>query len=259
MKARIFNASGLAEAAVVLDRLRSGELETVPVSFLESDEFSYETELEIPRARAGEIQNRWFLGVWLWQKLHSVTDDSALIASAGFWTWLAFFLFDTIAPARARGRSIWEDAKYILARGDYRKYYRHLVAGPYLMIKKHSDSPHIVRGLLATLPDSSGDVYEQLAARPVIVTSRAAVSVATKLYYDSESQRLRRGAAGAGPGSARRYANVLMQYDVTFDLYTVTEEKLVSMLPREFERFQDVRELDDNEVTSADQTMSTLM
>ena len=251
MKARILNQAGLAEAAIVLDRLRSGELTSVPTSFLDSDEFSSETDLEIPRPKAGEIQNRWFLGVWLWQKLHSVADDSALIGNTGFWTWLAFFLFDTIAPSRARGRSIWEDARYILARGDYRKYYRHLVAGPYLMIKTHSDSPHIVRGLLATLPDSPGDVYEQLASRPVIVTSRAAVALATKLYYDAESQRVRRGAAGAGPGSARRYASILMQYDVTFDLYTVTDEKLVSMLPREFERFQNVGETSDGEADSA--------
>lgn len=251
MKARILNHAGLAEAAAILDRLRSGELESVPTTFLDSDEFSSQTELEIPRPRAGEIQNRWFLGVWLWQKLHSVADDSALIANTGFWTWLAFFLFDTIAPSRVRGRSIWEDARYILARGDYRKYYRHLVAGPYLMIRTHSDSPHIVRGLLATLPDSPGDVYEQLASRPVIVTSRAAVALATKLYYDAESQRIRRGAAGAGPGSARRYASVLMQYDVTFDLYTVTEERLVGMLPREFERFQNVDDARDGETASA--------
>lgn len=250
MRARILNQVGLLEAAAILDRLRSGELESVPTAFLESDEFSSPIELEIARPRADEIQNRWFLGVWLWQRLHSVADDSALIANTGFWTWLAFFLFDTIAPSRARGRSIWEDARYILARGDYRKYYRHLVAGPYLVIKTHSDSPHIVRGLLATLPDSPGDVYEQLASRPVIVTSAAAVALATKLYYDTESQRVRRGAAGAGPGSARRYASVLMQYDVTFDLYAVTQQKLASMLPKEFERFQQLAGTNGDQVSS---------
>jgi hypothetical protein len=242
MNVRILNQAGMAEASAILDRLRSGELENIPSTFLQSDEFSTETALEIRRPREGEIQNRWFLGVWLWQKLQAVGDDSALIASTGLWTWLAFFLFDTIAPARARGRSILEDARYILARGDYRKYYRHLVAGPYLMIKTHSDSPHIVRGLLSTLPDSPGDVYEQLASRPQIVNSRAAVALATRLYYDSASQRVRRGGAGAGPGSARRYANILMQYDVTFDLYTVEEEKLLTMLPKEFDRFLDVTE-----------------
>lgn len=237
MKARVFNQAGLAEAGAVLDRVRSGELENIPVAFLESDEFSVATDMDIARPRMGEIQNRWIFGIWLWKNLQSVQNSPEIVANTGFWTWLAFFLFDTIAPARARGRTIWEDARYILARGDYRKYYRHLIAGPYYMVRTHSEAPHLVRGLLATMPDSPGDVYEQLAARPQIVTSRAAVALGTKLYYDSQSQRLRRGAAGAGPGSARRYANVLMQYDVTFDLYTVAEDKLLSMLPREFDRF----------------------
>jgi hypothetical protein len=250
MKMRILNQAGLAEASTVLDRLRSAELENVPAAFLESDEFSAATELDIFRPRASEIQNRWFFGIWLWQRLNSVHNNPEIVANTGLWTWLAFFLFDTIAPARARGRTIWEDARYILARGDYRKYYRHLVAGPYFMIRTHSDAPHITRGLLATLPDSPGDVYEQLAARPQIVTSPAAVAVGTKLYYDSQSQRLRRGAAGAGPGSARRYANVLMQYDVTFDLYTVAQDKLLSMLPREFERFLHADETTENSALS---------
>jgi hypothetical protein len=244
MNVRVLNQAGMAEAGVILDRLRSGELDSVPTAFLESDEFSAATAIEIRRPREAEIQNRWFLGVWLWQKLQAVGDDAALIASTGLWTWLAFFLFDTIAPSRARGRSILEDARYVLARGDYRKYYRHLVAGPYLMIRTHSNSPHIVRGLLSTQPDSPGDVYEQLASRPQIVNSQAAVAVATKLYYDPQSQRVRRGGAGAGPGSARRYANVLMQYDVTFDLYTVEEGKLLTMLPREFDKFLEVSEAD---------------
>jgi hypothetical protein len=239
----------MLEASIVLDRVRSGELETIPAAFLESDELSYELDLEIRKPRVSEIQNRWFLGVWLWQKLSGVTQDTSVVNDPGLWTWLAFFLFDTIAPVRARGRTVHEDARYILARGDYRKYYRHLVAGPYLMVRTHSDQPQIVRGLLATLPDSPGDVYEQLASRPQIVNSAAAVSVATELYYDSENQKIKRGAAGAGAGSARRYANILMQYDVTFDLVTIEPKKLLSMLPNEFDRF-----LSDEAVTTSEST-----
>jgi hypothetical protein len=229
----------MSEASAVLDRIRSGELESVPASFLESDEFSYEIDLEIRKPRTSEIQNRWFLGVWLWQKLNVLSQNTPVINDPGLWTWLAFVLFDTIAPVRARGRTVHEDARYILARGDYRKYYRHLVAGPYLMIRTHSDQPQIVRGLLATRPDSPGDVYEQLASRPQIVNSPAAVAVATELYFDATAQKIKRGAAGAGAGSARRYANILMQYDVTFDLVTIEHKKLLSMLPKEFGRFLD--------------------
>src|SRR4051794_38765452 len=119
MKLRILNSAGMSEASSVLDRIRSGELENIPAEFLGSDDFSRETALEVRNPTSSEIQNRWFLGVWLWQKLTSLSEDSSVISDPGLWTWLAFFLFDTIAPVRARGRNVHEDARYILARGDY--------------------------------------------------------------------------------------------------------------------------------------------
>jgi hypothetical protein len=237
MKLRIFNAIGLMEAEAVLDRLRSGELETVPQEFLESDEYSRELELQIQRPRSNEIGSRWQFAVWLWQKLGGIAEDQTILSDPGFWTWLDFFLIDTVAPVRGDKRKIGESARHISARGNYRKYYRHLVAGPYMMIRTHSDSPHLVRGLLSTKPDTPGEVYEQIASRPAIVNSAAAVGCASQMYFDSESLTYKRGSAGDGGGSARRYAMVLMQYDVTFDLFAIEQSKLLAMLPKEFARF----------------------
>lgn len=238
MRLRILNAAGMAEAYMILDRLRSGELDNVPAQFVESDEFSATTSWEFRKPRLGEFSSRWHFGIWLWRELQEASTDSVAISAPGLWTWLAFFLLDTIAPVGSRVRTIKEDARYVLVRGDYRKYYRHLVAGPFMIMRVHSDEPHIIRGLLATPPESPGDVYEQLASRPQIVNSRAAVSTATALYYDRSANQLRRGAAGAGPGSARRLASVLMQYDVTFDLPRIESEQLFAMLPKEFDRFR---------------------
>lgn len=239
MRLRILNAAGMSEAQLVLDRLRSGEFANVPAQFVESEEFSTATSWEFRMPRLGELSSRWLFGIWLWRELQEVSTDSVAISNPGLWTWLAFSLLDTIAPSGNNGRAIKADARYVLVRGDYRKYYRHLVAGPFMMVRAHSDEPQIVRGILATPPESPGDVYEQLASRPQIVNSRAAVSTATNLYYDRRSNELRRGAAGAGPGSARRLASVLMQYDVTFDLLKIEPDQLHSMLPKEFERFRD--------------------
>lgn len=238
MRLRSLNEAGMAQASSTLDRLRSGELKDVPQSFLESDEFTTDLELDLKLPKKHEIQTRWQLGLWLYKHLEGVIEERELFLSSGLWTWLAFFLFDTICPALAGGRKIAEDAKYILIRGDYRKSYRHLVSGPYFMIKAHSDMPGVVRGLLATAPSSPGDVYEQLASRKQVVTSRAAMATATRLYWDPVTESLRRGAAGAGPGSARRFARVLMQYDVTFDLYALEGDRLIAMLPKEFSRFR---------------------
>ncbi len=237
MIVRTLNADGIAEAVNVLDRLRTGELGQVPVQFLESEQFSRPLAIELKKPTGAEISNRWLFGVWLWKQLQPISSDTKLMTDPGLWTWLAFFLFDLIAPVQGDVRKIGQDARYILARGDYRRYYRHLVSGPYLMVRTHSDEPHIVRGILATALHAPGDVYEQLASRPQIVNSSAAMSLATKLYFSRETQQAKRGAAGAGGGSARRYASVMMQYDVTFDLFAVDEHALEKMLPREFSRF----------------------
>jgi len=39
------------------------------------------------------------------------------------------------------------------------------------------------------------------------------------------------------PGSARRLAAVLMQFDLTYDLHELTAEGLIEMLPKEFSKF----------------------
>jgi hypothetical protein len=41
-----------------------------------------------------------------------------------------------------------------------------------------------------------------------------------------------------GAGCARRLADVLKQFDVTWDLYAMTTDGLLGLLPGEFDRFR---------------------
>jgi hypothetical protein len=85
-----------------------------------------------------------------------------------------------------------------------------------------------------------GEIVEQLAAYQELVTNKAVVESATRLYYDSsrENRHFKVGAAGKGAGSARRYVDVLMQFDLTWDLYSMTTDEILAMLPDEFDRFR---------------------
>jgi hypothetical protein len=85
-----------------------------------------------------------------------------------------------------------------------------------------------------------GDIVEQLASRQELVTNRAVVGAATKLYYDATRMAARRGAGGKGPGSPRRLADILNQLDLTWDLYAIADDDLISKLPAEFDRFKSV-------------------
>lgn len=237
MKLRELTGPGIEEASRLLDLIRRGEEADIPKSFLENDEFSNELAPSIARPKKNELTTRWQLGIWLYRQLNEAVDERDLFNRPGMWSWLSFFLFDVICPVVDGERTVAEDAKYLLSKGNYRKAYRHLVAGPYYMIRTYIDTPNVVRAPLNNAPDSPGDLYEQLAARKQIVTSPAAMKVANAMYWGEDEGRVRKGAAGAGAGSVRRFATVLMQYDVTYDLYAMTEERLRSLLPREFDRF----------------------
>jgi hypothetical protein len=154
----------------------------------------------------------------------------------GLWAWLALLWFEQLAPPDAEGiRSPGERARWIPQMGW--KYYRHLVLGPYLIYATCRDDPRRALALLHNPPHTPGELVGQLAATQDVAQCRAAISVATALYYDAERQTLRRGAGGSGPGSARRYRTILDQLDRTYDLHSISEEGLLALLPEEFDRF----------------------
>jgi len=61
---------------------------------------------------------------------------------------------------------------------------------------------------------------------------------ARALYFDDTTGRLKPGSDGKGAGCPRRLAKVRWQFDVTWDLFALTSERFVGMLPREFSRFK---------------------
>src|SRR5262249_16830000 len=114
----------------------------------------------------------------------------------------------------------------------------HLLAGPYRIYRAHRDNPQRALVLLCGPLDRPGDIVEQFASRQELVTNPTVIESATRLYVDPATNRPRRGAGGKSAGSARRLADVLEQFDVTWDLYTLTPDGLLTLLPHEFDRFR---------------------
>ena len=92
---------------------------------------------------------------------------------------------------------------------DYRRYYRHLLAGPYRIFRAHRAQPENALILLGGPFGPHGEVVEQFASRLEIVTNRGLIESLTTLYWDAAGRKLRRGAGGKEAGSARRLADVL--------------------------------------------------
>ncbi len=159
---------------------------------------------------------------------HSTVDQNV-----GLWSWLSLYYFDQVCPVISRGiRLPGQDYRHILDL-DYRRFYRHLLAGPYTVFQLHGGKAPIL--LCNTLPRIS-KFYEQLSARQGFITNKGVIEAANLLYYDLASGKPRRGASSAKrlPGTLLRFIDVVQQLDLTYDLYGMNGEEILALLPSEF-------------------------
>jgi hypothetical protein len=237
MRLRRFNEAGLALMDAFLDSLTTDTPDEWPEDLLTD---ATATELVEPEAIVE--QNEWATRFDAAEYLNAQLADAGfekIELDIGIWTWLSMFYFEQLCPADNHGnRKPGERARWIPATGNFRKYYRHLLAGPFRIYRAHRDNPERARVLLCTPPHSPGDIAEQLASRQEIVTNAGIIGAATRLYVSDETGKPKRGAAGRSGGSARRLADVLNQFDMTWDLYSMSSDAVVGMLPGEFDKFQ---------------------
>jgi len=189
------------------------------------------------------FRSRWELAGFL----DNVIEQAKLqdyVRDPGFWGWLTVLLFDEICPKAADGsrpdlKSGTGVMRYYPQMTEWRRYYRHLLAGPWMIYQAHLDNPRCAMPLLATTVSSPGEAVEQIASRQEFVTSTTVMECVYRLYYNPKTAKLKRGAGRKDRGGVRRFVTILQQFDVTYDLYSMNPSRLMEMLPREFEEFKD--------------------
>lgn len=237
MRLQRLNEKGIAEFSAFLDAIDHDPTAATPVGILEDPEKTETLKKHIDvehRKFATRFDAAAYLyGVFVGAGLSDADLDP------GVWAWLVLFFFDELRPPAGKKARGWpgERARWIPTVSDYRKHYRHLLAGPWRVYRFHRENPERARVLLCGPLYSPGEVSEQILSRQELVTNRAVVELATRLYYDPAQKKLKRGTAAKGPGSIRRYADVLNQFDVTWDLYAMDADGVAKLLPKEFGRF----------------------
>ncbi len=159
--------------------------------------------------------------------------------NTGLWTWLTLFYFDQLCPADGNGhRKPGEPARYFPRFTDARRYHRHLLFGPYAVYRLYHTDTEILPVLLsAAMTVARGMTYQLFVGNNELLVCRSAVSVANRLYYDPVGKKLKRGSGSDSPGGCRRLIDFLQQINVTYDLQSLSEETLISMLPKEFKTY----------------------
>ena len=154
----------------------------------------------------------------------------------GLWAWITFVLRDQLFKKDKEGRlKVREHWRwYPSAPGDWQKGQRHLVRMPVLLLRElGSDADH----LLNTHPSILPEIREQLTSQNAMFNTEFQV-VAKTLYFDEVTGKLKRGAGGKAGGSPRRLAKVRQQFDVTWEIEELGHNRILELLPKEFDRFK---------------------
>ena len=118
-------------------------------------------------------------------------------------------------------------------------YYRHLLANPYRLFQLHGENARV---FLHGPMNEHGDFSEQLASRMEFISNVQLIRAVDRLYFsrDEDGGKPKRVAAvkQRRPGTLRRLVDVLWQFDLTYDLYAMTAEQILALLPSEFERWR---------------------
>lgn len=236
MKLRRLNRLGIKNFEEYLDRLRNpgGEKEPPPFDLLDHPETSealpWDVELE-----QKNFQNRFELGHYLVPLLEQC-DQRKINFDQGLWTWLALFFFDQLCPAGPNGRRIPDANENYIPSPDRRRQYRHAVRTTYLFVREYGKD---VFFMFCSPAHRRGQITEDLSARHYFLGCRGVIEAAGHLYYDPLQNSPKRGAAAKNrPGTVRRFGVVLKQFERTYDLFSLSRQQVLEILPREFDMFR---------------------
>lgn len=234
MLARRLTDTGIAQFAAFLKELSRDRGLDSPGELLTGSHSSAPLDVEVD-AEPREFHSRLEAAEHLFRVLRG--DPTALRNDSGFWTWLSLCWFDELCPLVRERRRPGHPARWIADLDNPRRTWRHLLAGPFQILRAHCDAPQRAMVLLSGSIHRPGPLTPLLASRPSLVTCHAVVGAATRLYYNPVTARIRPGLNPKNPGSPRRFTDVLSQLDLTWDLHSLSVEELLDLLPAEFDHF----------------------
>jgi hypothetical protein len=238
MNLRRMNEQGIEQFAKFLESLAGDELVSYPQVLLTDPDATEEVNPPI------EIEQRTFGSRYAAAEyLYNLFEDSDLRdieRDRGLWAWLSLFYFDELCPTDTKGqRKPGRRERWLLVPTS-RRFYLHQLAGPYQVYRAHANDPAITIGLLCGPLNIIPRVYEEIAESPTLIASHAIVETATRLYYNSKTGTIRRNRSGEG--GPRRLVGVLAQFDVTWDIISLSADDVWRLLPDEFSHFKKMYE-----------------
>lgn len=231
---RKLNDQGQREFGEFINSIRQGSKPNTPSYLLTDRQTSEPLDNEID-IEQGNFNSRYELGEYLVKKFAG-QNMQILIDEPGMWSWLALFWFDQLCPVKADGnRKASEIYNYVLSH-DYKHKPRHAILTTWQLVEQLGEDS---RFLLSRELDVRGELIEQLMARQFYLACDGVMKAASTLYYDPERSTFKKGAAARkSAGCVARYVSWLQQIELTYDLFSLSRDDVMGLMPQEFERFK---------------------
>ena len=233
MKAREFTRRGIARARQFLDDVRKNPTgpKGPPQELLRGPEYTraFRGDLRVD-LRWHAFSTRREIGEYLAPRLAPV---GARIANrTSFWSWLGVFHFeDTVRIVDGAARMSPLDEAFVidpLDKQNLRGMHRHCLRAAWQLYEVHGEDAAF---LLDQHPTARGDIADRILQSQRVFNSAGVVPLILGLYTEDNS--VRRGFQSR-PGGLRHLLRVLDQLERTYDVYGMTPEALIRILPPEF-------------------------
>ena len=234
MQLRKFTDRGIAAFQEFLENARADGIisEEDRQNLLQNDSYTVPINPDVSIDDSVSFDNRFKAGEYLFRKLGDINNQR----EAGMWAWLALLFIRHLCVEKGGRRIIGRNERYIPDFANWKLYYRHLLYGPFHIYKEHRTAPGKAMVVLCPPVNKPGDAVEALSSRQHLIANPTVMKAATALYVKDGKHK--RGAGRKDRGGTRRFATVLMQFDLTYDLYQISPADLIELLPREFDEFK---------------------
>ena len=188
--------------------------------------------------------NRREVGEYL-QPLLLPIGVGRIAGNQALWSWLGMFYLNqaTVPDHGGNPRPSATDAAYLLSLESVSDTtgYRHRLMAAYDIYFRHCENAWC----MLDQPVYRMEHFTALLyGSPTLFNSVGVVELAHLLYADRTSRRYKPGIVGAGrrgnhaPGGLSRLVSVLNQLYMTYDVYGMTAQQLLDLLPAEFEQWK---------------------
>lgn len=233
---RRFNTLGITEFYQALDDLKGGKIHQFDFDLVESVEHT-----DILDGNISVNQTIYSSKLEMITYLHSIIDALSTenkYFDTGLWTWLSAVFIDSLCPlGRGSNRKVGAIDRHILNLDHWARYNRHLLAAP---VRLYSDLTRHADFIFSGPAHVHGELFEQLMSRQAFATSQGVVEATKLLYWDKQKLKIKKNVRDKnGPGILRRLLlDILPQFQMTYDLNSMSGPEIIELLPNEFKRWK---------------------